>query len=312
MLLPEEILVKKVLPKLKFLLTIRLYEKGFTQGKLSKILGISQPLVNNYLKLRIRGEYETFEELEKIGIKKKDIEELVNYIVEEKVSDSITLIRILENFWKNMISSGAICAYHIKVAHLDPRCDVCLIKKFQPQNKKDMIEEIKNALKILEKSSEFHHIVPEINTNIAYALPNARFKFEVLSFPGRLIKFKKRIKAIAEPEFGASTHLANMLILAHSRNKEIRACMYIKYNKKVQKVLDKIGLDYKFNFILDSEDDPVLFSFKKFLEENDVPRILIDKDRKGFEPVCYIFGKDPIDVVTLAVDIANEYSNLFL
>jgi len=42
MLLPEEIFVKKVLPRLKFLLTVRLYDKGYTQNKLSKILVISQ------------------------------------------------------------------------------------------------------------------------------------------------------------------------------------------------------------------------------------------------------------------------------
>ena len=310
MLLPEEIFVKKVLPRLKFLLTVRLYDKGYTQNKLSKILVISQPMINNYLKLRTRGEYEFFEELEKIGVKRRDIEELVDYIAEEKVSDNVTLIRILENFWRNLVSSGAICSYHIKIANLNPECDVCLAKKIQPQNKEEMVEEIKTALKILENSTEFHRIVPEINTNIAYSLPNAKFKFEVLSFPGRLIKFKQRIKAIAEPEFGASTHLANMVILAHSRNKRIRSCIYIKYNKKIQKVLDKMGLDYKFNLNLKSEDDPVLFSFKKFLEENEVPTILIDKDREGFEPVCYIFANNPIEVAKLAVEIANEYSNL--
>jgi predicted fused transcriptional regulator/phosphomethylpyrimidine kinase len=71
-----------------------------------------------------------------------------------------------------------------------------------------------------------------------------------------------------------------------------------------------MGLDYKFNLNLKSEDDPVLFSFKKFLEENEVPTILIDKDREGFEPVCYIFANNPIEVAKLAVEIANEYSNL--
>ncbi len=303
---PEELFVKEILPYVRVILSKKLSEKGYSQLRIAKLLGVTQAMVSFYLKEDLEVAYS---KLREIGIDMDGLKYLVFGIVEESFIDEIFIMRTIRNFFLNQFSSGAICNYHIKRAGLDPNCDICIKFAFAgiENERYKMIQELKKETEKLLSSPEFYLLIPEVFSNIVYSLPNPQNLKDVLSFPGRIIKYKNSAKVISEPEFGVSTHLASMLLEANKKKNEIRCCICIKYNSEILKIIKSLGLIYDFNFPKKKSEDPVLDAFKRFLRERELPQVLIDKGGKGLEPICYVFGRNPEEVIDLTLKIAKLY-----
>jgi Uncharacterized conserved protein len=307
MLFPEEIFVKFFLPNIRIVLANELSKKGYSQTQIAEILGITQARVNGYLKSNYN---QAIEGLQKIGIDNEDLRLILdNYLSEESINKFHTL-RILYTFWQNKLISGKICNFHYKVSGLDSTCTICLKQDLAS----DMIEnlrmknELKEAFKILSSSPFVFKIIPQINTNIVYSKKKAEKIQDIMAFPGRIIRYMNTLKILGEPEFGVSTHLAKMLLLAHLKNSSIRSCTYIKYDETILKIIKKLDLIFDFNLLKENKEDPVVYSFKEFLKSKGPPTILIDEGRKNYEPVCYIFGKNPYEVAKIVLLIAENYT----
>lgn len=311
MLFPEELFVKEILPSFRIVLAKTLQSKGYSQQKISKLLGVTQARVNSYIKEDIKFH---LAKLEEIGFNTNEIISLINGIAEDKGIDTIFVLRVLRSFFLSYLQNGSLCKYHMKVSGLSPICDVCIKQKeaSEVNERIKMVREIKEAVQRLTQSKEFYMLVPEVFTNLVYSLPNAESIDDVLSFPGRLVKIKNSIKAISEPEFGVSKHMASILIEAHRRNRKIRACLCIKYDENILHTIRKLNLIYDFNYEKKGGKDPVLEAFKEFLKEKEVPQILVDEGGKGIEPVCYIFGENPSNVVETVLKISKNYFEEFV
>ena len=72
-------------------------------------------------------------------------------------------------------------------------------------------------------------LVPEVQTNIGLALRGAKYHEDVLAIPGRIIKNGEDIFTGAEPEFGGSRHVANIVLTVMRHDPQKRAVMNIKY-----------------------------------------------------------------------------------
>jgi predicted fused transcriptional regulator/phosphomethylpyrimidine kinase/predicted transcriptional regulator len=307
MLYPEELFIKDILPNFRIVLAKKLIEKGYSQSKIAKLIGVTQARVNTYAKADLK---KTLDKIEEIGFNIEEFNSLIDSIVNEQSLDAIFILRNLRNYFLSSLTSGLLCKYHIKVANLSPYCDVCLKYKEVSSltERLKMMQEIKKAVENLVSSKEFFFLIPEVYTNLAYSLPNPQGINDVLSFPGRIIKFKNAVKIISEPEFGASKHIANMLIEANKKNQEIRACICIKYDENILRIIKSLKYSFAFNYKKKKiYQDPVVEAFKEFLKNNPVPQILIDKGGKGLEPVCYIFGRNPSEVVSIALSISKSY-----
>ncbi len=306
MFFPEEFFTKEMLPYIRIVLAKKLSEKGHSQLRIAKLLGVTQAMVSFYLKKDLESAYSKLREM---GIDIDGFKYLVFSIVEESSIDEIFIMRSIRNFFLNQFSSGFICKYHVKKAGLDPNCDICVKSAFAgiENERYKMIQELKKETENLLSSPEFYFLIPEVFSNIAYSFPNPQNLKDVLSFPGRIIKYKNSAKVISEPEFGVSTHLANMLLEANKKKSEIRCCICIKYNSEILKIIKSLGLIYDFNFPKKKSEDPVLDAFKRFLRERELPQVLIDKGGKGLEPICYVFGKNPKDVIDITLKIAKLY-----
>jgi len=306
MLFPEELFIKEILPNLRIVLTKKLEMKGYSQSKIAKIIGVTQARVNSYTKEDLN---KALSKLEEIGFNVDELKLLLDSILDEGIIDQVYILRILRNYFISALVSGQLCKYHIKIANLPPNCDVCLKYK-EPDfgERQKMVRELKEAAERLLSVKEFYFLIPEVYTNLAYTTKNPESLKDVLSFPGRIIKFKNEAKIISDPEFGASKHIASMLLEANKANPEIRACLCIKYDKRILKLLKEKKIDFAFNNAKKKiENDPVVEAFKNFLSKNKLPQVLIDKGGKNLEPVCYIFGKNPTEVVNIAIDLSKSY-----
>lgn len=94
---------------------------------------------------------------------------------------------------------------------------------------------IMEMLDTLEKIKEGNigELIPEVQSNMAAALPGAKDHSDIAGFPGRLVKFGKSIINIGYPQFGASRHVANIVLAAMKYNPEKRAAMNIKYSPEI-------------------------------------------------------------------------------
>ena len=101
-----------------------------------------------------------------------------------------------------------------------------------------VIEELAKAIKELEEIKGMGKLIPETQSNFAYAIPNATNITEVAGVKGRIVKIdEKEVKASSSIEFGASKHIASAVISYMTINPTIRAGFNLKYDKKIIELL---------------------------------------------------------------------------
>jgi len=113
-------------------------------------------------------------------------------------------------------------------------------------------EEMNRAIQIF-REERIGQLIPEVQTNIGLALRNAKNHGDVLAIPGRIIKNGDDIFTGAEPEFGGSRHVANIVLTTMRWDSEKRAVMNIKYTDALLKICHR--LRYKISSF-DRADEP--------------------------------------------------------
>ena len=185
-----------------------------------------------------------------------------------------------------------------------------------PAEKYHIIRILSEAVELLEAHNEVSSVIPEVQSNIAMSLPKfyLRGVEDVAAIPGRIVRFKKSIKASGAPEFGASSHLARILLKVMSYDPETRSMMNIKYTPEVVEACERLGLAISsFDRSEESQELKAVeggtlpwgvdYAIKKI---GRVPDIIYDKGEVGIEPMVRVFGKDALDVSKKVIKIANE------
>ena len=191
-----------------------------------------------------------------------------------------------------------------------------IAKLYIDSEKFRIIERLYKSIDILEKNSEVSNLIPEVQSNIVESLPYyyARNVLDVAGVAGRIV----RVKAVGRPEFGASSHVARIVLTAMEHDPQYRACMNIKYSPKIVEVCKKLGLQISY-FEREREPEDV----KKvegaslpwgvreaILRAGKVPDIIYDTGDVGKEPMIRVLGRDSIEVSEKVVLIAKEYSRV--
>ncbi len=142
--------------------------------------------------------------------------------------------------------------------------------------------------------------MPEVGINIGFAIEDAKTLEDVCALEGRLVRAGKKIDHLGRFKFGASKHVARILLTAMKFDKSSRCAMNIKYDKKI------IDACYSLDFLIGSferKDEPKTTTTMEWGTEQvikqlgKVPDIIHDKGAIGKEPMIRILGKNPDDVV---------------
>jgi len=162
-------------------------------------------------------------------------------------------------------------------------------------------------------------LVPEVQSNLLVALPYARGPEDVAAFPGRIVRVDDKVKIVSIPRFGASRHMAMVLLGALRYDPTMRATMNIKATKEVLNAAKKAGLKIEG---FHREKEPVEFKNKpenKFVEWGTchviktigyVPDGIYDHGGWGLEAQLRVIGTDPLEVVQKILRIAKAFSLL--
>lgn len=104
---------------------------------------------------------------------------------------------------------------------------------------------IGKAVKLIEACKECAHILPEVGTNIAMALPNAEALKDVAGLTGRIIQVEDKAVGVGEPKFGATRHMGTVLLSALKYNPDFRAVINVKYSLKIINICRELGMEAK-------------------------------------------------------------------
>jgi hydroxymethylpyrimidine/phosphomethylpyrimidine kinase len=145
----------------------------------------------------------------------------------------------------------------------------------------------------------------EVQSNLGYALPGATTHEEVAAFPGRIVRLPEGLATLRPPAFGASRHIASVILAAMQCHPQLRSTMNIRFSEAVLQEAKEKGLAAA-GFDRTKEPKEVKEREGSSLEwgtgeamrgTSEVPDLVYDRGDVGKEPMIRILGTDPQDVL---------------
>ncbi|HVQ00979.1 MAG TPA: bifunctional hydroxymethylpyrimidine kinase/phosphomethylpyrimidine kinase [Candidatus Thermoplasmatota archaeon] len=144
--------------------------------------------------------------------------------------------------------------------------------------------------------------VPEVGMNVVYATANIASRNDVCGINGRITKCNHKPQLCGSLGFGASKHIASVVLAAHSVNPTVRSALNIRYSKQTVDACKTIGLVVG---TFDRRKEPASASStmewgtkQAIAALGRVPDVVYDEGGVGKEPMIRILGKNPADVLT--------------
>lgn len=173
------------------------------------------------------------------------------------------------------------------------------------------IEELKNALQKL-KNEKCSNIIPEIQSNFGYAISQAFDYDDIAAVKGRIIKVGENVRTFHDPSFGASRHIASIILAVMKYDENFRSTMNIKFSERILQICKDLG--YKMDSF-DRSNEPKDIKIKEgssltwginyvLSKRNTIPDIIFDLGDIGKEPIIRILGKNPNEVVEKVLNIS--------
>jgi len=175
-----------------------------------------------------------------------------------------------------------------------------------------VIHDLKMALEKL-KEKKIGYLIPEVHSNLGYALPFAENSNDVAAFPGRITRFNDSIAAFSGPEFGGSRHIASIILTLMKHNANFRSVMNIRFSEEIIRTSKRVGLQVR---SFDRADEPIQvkkqegssleWGTQEVLKEGKIPDIIFDRGDVGKEPMVRVIGKNPDEVVRKVLKVKRE------
>jgi hydroxymethylpyrimidine kinase/phosphomethylpyrimidine kinase len=177
-----------------------------------------------------------------------------------------------------------------------------------------VIEALGKALAQLKGERGIGHIIPEVSSNLGYALPFAQTKGDVSAFPGRIIRVRDTITTINAPAFGASQHIASIILTIMRHDSSHRSAMNIRYSPGILQACKKggfsiLGFDRgkEPQEVTEKEGRSLAWGVEQVLAgAREVPDAIYDEGGWGKEPMIRILGRDPGEVIRKAIEIKRR------
>ena len=165
--------------------------------------------------------------------------------------------------------------------------------------KATMLQELEDAAAQLEHMLDAT-LLPEVGTNMGYAVLGALEPDEVAAFDGRIVRCGTRAKRIGCARFGASKHVARIVLAMASKDPDARCALNIKYSEDNLAMCRKAKLSIA-SFDRAKEPKGVSSMTWGVLDAIDrrgsVPDIIFDRGGMGKEPMIRLLGRSPQEVL---------------
>jgi hydroxymethylpyrimidine kinase/phosphomethylpyrimidine kinase len=156
-------------------------------------------------------------------------------------------------------------------------------------------------------------LIPEVMTNLGYATPYPAGPQDVAAFPGRILKGPQGLMIPAAPAFGASRHIAAIILTAMTTYPELRSAMNVKFFEGLEDLAPLLHLrvatfDRRAEppAVKAREDGTLAWAVASVLKPGAPPPDLIyDRGAWGKEPMIRILGPTPMSVAEKALALKH-------
>jgi len=151
--------------------------------------------------------------------------------------------------------------------------------------------------------------IPEVGMNVVYALPNAKTRNDVCGIEGRITRYKDLPLLCGTLDFGASKHVASIVLAAMSFDSTMRSALNIRYAQKTLQHCTNLGFtlaSFDRKFESQNASSTMEWGTKHAITTvGSVPDIISDTGAVGKEPMIRVLGKNPEDVLCKMKMIVN-------
>jgi len=294
----EEVVVEEFLPTYRSLLAEALRERGLTQSEVADLLGLSQSAVSKY----VHGDVATNERL--AGDER--VLDLVERLADGLVEGSMTPVQALvetEVVIRQLEAGDVLAQLHAEAVPELADHDGGAFDVHDPDSTirtaERALASVRRGLTVLENTTGFAGHIPAVGSNLVEALPGADGIDDVAAVPGRLIDLKGRVEVPAEPEFGASEHVANVLLAARAAGSDARGAINVRYDPGLIERLESTG---RTTAEFDAET-PIEDGIAAALSAQPEASVLYQTGGFGIEPVAYVLGTDAHATAELLRDV---------
>lgn len=180
--------------------------------------------------------------------------------------------------------------------------------------KYQVIEKLAKAIKEIEEIKGIGKLIPETQSNFAFAIPNATNIMEVAGVKGRIVKLDEtQVKASSCVEFGTSQHIASAVLSYMTINPTIRAGFNLKYDKKIIELLQSFLKVSEYErqsepaALKEQEGYTIPWGVKEALRREPNANVIYHKGAVGKEPMIIVFGQNPKEIIAHLKRIIELY-----
>nr|WP_320161725.1 thiamine-phosphate synthase family protein [uncultured Methanoregula sp.] len=176
------------------------------------------------------------------------------------------------------------------------------------------------ALEQIERCREFAEIIPEVRSNLVFAREGARTREDVLAIDGRITVVSGMPHAAGKPKFGASSHMARLIIEYRKYDPSVRAGIDFANTPDMTRWLERYCTENGWAFsVIDRRNEPdeikeaegasMPWKVKEAVRAagGKNPKVFYETGAVGKEPVSVLVGRDPLEIAGQICTIAELY-----
>ncbi|MEO0080485.1 MAG: thiamine-phosphate synthase family protein [candidate division WOR-3 bacterium] len=183
-----------------------------------------------------------------------------------------------------------------------------------------VVERLAEAVRMLEGCPQFSRLMPEVRVNMVYALPDAQSPADVAGVEGRITVVGGLPKASGPVRFGASDHMARLIIELRRHELDIRAGINFRWTEQILAFVQNWCKERDwFLGVIDRSLEPgelvgkdrgsMAWKVEQLVRESGcrVPRVFYESRGWGKEPLFFMVGADPVPLAEDVIDISQRW-----
>ena len=166
--------------------------------------------------------------------------------------------------------------------------------------------DMQKALDLIRDESGIFEIIPEQGSNLGMAIPGATFSGDIAALDGKLVKVGKEVRQSGCIRFGASSHLAHIILAAMSFDGKARAVMNLRLEALPDCIVEglmTIKIDRNLKPSGKTSNNLRIGTFKDTASV--LPDVIFDKDRMGKDHMYGLLGYSATQLAHKAVRFAR-------
>ena len=174
------------------------------------------------------------------------------------------------------------------------------------------IIELQQALDRLAIIKGFYVMIPETQTNLVYALPDAKDHKDVAGVRGRIVRAGDSAVPVSRAEFGASRHMASAILAYMSARPAFRSVINIRLDPKILEICRSLFQVSSYDRseeprgVKEKEGSTIAWGTKRALQGNPEADVIYHQGDVGKEPMMTLFGKSPGHVLDMVEKILEK------